>query len=162
MLFKLILLLTVVPLVELYLLVELTRWTESFAVTVGIIILTGVLGAFVARLQGLKVLSRLREEVNRGALPAGAILDGVMILVAAALLVTPGLLTDACGFFLLIPFSRAIVKRLLRKWLEKKIQDGSIRFKSTGWRPPRHYEQPPRADQLPEDNDKEEPDERDQ
>lgn len=152
MLFKLILLLTVIPLVELYLLVKLTQWTDSFAVTVGIIIVTGVVGAFLARLQGLRVVERLRDELRRGKLPPGSIMDGVMILVAAALLVTPGLLTDAFGFFLLTPFGRALLKRVLKKLLQNKLEDGSIRFQSSRWHPPRSHEPYPGSEHLPEDD----------
>ena len=153
MLFKLILLLTVVPLVEFYLLWELTQLTGSFAVTVGIILLTGVLGAFLARMQGLRVLSRVQEELRRGVLPPGSLMDGAMILVAAALLVTPGVLTDAFGFVLLVPYGRALLKRLLKRWLQKKLDEGSIRFHSSGWQPPRPHRPPPQSESLPEDDE---------
>lgn len=133
MLLKLILLLTVLPLVELYLLVKLTYWTDSFAVTAAVIIGTGVVGAFLARLEGFRVLKKMRQELRRGQLPPGSILDGVMILVAGALLITPGLLTDALGFFLLMPPGRALVRRVLKRWLRKKIREGSIQFRSSGW-----------------------------
>ena len=155
MLFRLILLLTVVPLVEFYLLWQLTELTQSLALTIGIIILTGVVGASLARMEGLRVLSRLQEELNRGKLPPGSIMDGVMILVAAALLVTPGLLTDAFGFFLLIPHGRSMLKGVLKKWLQKKLQDGTIRFHSSGWQSPRPYEPPRQADELTEEGESE-------
>jgi len=122
MLLRLVLLLTLVPLVELYLLVWLTELWESFLLTVGLIVLTGILGATLARIEGLRVLAQIRERTRRGELPADELLDGVMILLAAALLVTPGLITDAVGFLVLIPFTRAPARNLLKRWLKGKVQ----------------------------------------
>jgi len=137
MLWKLILLLTVVPLVELYVLFKIAVWTH-FWVTVLIILGTGALGAVIARMQGLMVLRRMQQELSEGKIPAVSILDGVMILVAAALLVTPGLLTDTAGFFLLAPPGRAFTRKLLKRWLKRKVQEGSLRvYTHFGFGPPR-------------------------
>jgi len=110
MLWKLILLLTVVPLVELYVLFKIAVWTH-FWVTVLIILGTGALGAVIARMQGLMVLRRMQQELSEGKIPAVSILDGVMILVAAALLVTPGLLTDTAGFIRILVLVRPAADR---------------------------------------------------
>ena len=107
MLLKLMLLLTLVPIAELYLLVRLTPCWGGFGVTVAVIILTGVLGAALARMEGLRVLTNARREFAAGRLPADSLLDGVLILIAAALLVTPGVMTDIAGLLLLAPVSRA-------------------------------------------------------
>ena len=136
MLLKLILLLTLVPLVELLLLVRLTPLWGGFGVTVCVVILTGLLGAALARHEGLRVVRRLREQVQRGELPADALLDGVLIVVAAALLVTPGLLTDAVGFALLIPVTRGSARRRLKAWLRRRIEAGTgVSFASVEYRP---------------------------
>ena len=127
MLWKLILLLTIVPLVELYLLVELTEAT-SFSVTVLVILGTGVLGAFLAKMEGLRVLRRIQQEMAELRLPADSLLDGAMILVAAALLVTPGLLTDGVGFLLLLPPTRAVARGVIKRWIKRKIQLGQVHF----------------------------------
>jgi len=127
MLWKLMLVLTVVPLLELYLLVRLSEWT-SFWFTVLVILGTGAVGAVIARMQGLMVLRRMQWELSEGRVPTGSILDGVMILVAAALLVTPGLLTDTVGFVLLAPPGRAFLRKLLRRWLKRQIDRGRVRF----------------------------------
>ena len=125
MLWKLILLLTIVPLIELYLLVRLTQAT-SFGVTVLVILGTGVVGAILAKMEGLRVLRRIREDMQGGSLPADGLIDGAMILVAGALLVTPGLLTDTVGFLLLLPPSRTVLRRLIKQWIKRKIEEGQV------------------------------------
>jgi UPF0716 protein FxsA len=112
MFLRLLLLFTVVPLVELFLLVKLGT-VVGVGPTIALVIFTGVLGAWLARQQGLGVLRRLRAELEAGRLPAGALIDGLLILVAGAVLLTPGLLTDALGFVLLVPPSRAVVRRIV-------------------------------------------------
>ncbi len=130
------LLLTVVPLVELYLLVRLTQLWGSFLLTVGLIVGTGLLGATLARLEGLRVISQVRRQLQRGELPTDSLLDGMMILVAAALLVTPGLLTDAAGFLLLIPYTRKPLRGFLKSWIKRKLRAGEgVAFTSTEFRP---------------------------
>ena len=127
MLWKLILVLTIIPLVELYLLVKLTEAT-SFGVTLLVILGTGMLGAFLARMEGLRVLRRIQQEMAGLRLPADSLLDGVLILVAAALLITPGLLTDSVGFLLLFPPTRTVARGVVKRWIKRKIQFGQVRF----------------------------------
>jgi len=153
MLFKLILVLTITPIIELYLLIQLTQLT-SFATTLLVILATGVVGAALARMEGLRVLGRIQSEMQQGRLPGDSLLDGGMILVAGALLVTPGILTDTVGFLILIPFTRAALRRLLKRWLRRKMEEGQVRFyKQMGFGPIRD-EPPPGAPPLedrPED-----------
>ncbi|GAA0333238.1 membrane protein FxsA [Bacillus carboniphilus] len=94
--------------------------------TLGLIILTGILGAYIAKQQGYKALERLRLELRTGRIPQGAILDGVCILVGGVLLLTPGFITDAIGFSLLFPGSRHVWKTLARKWFRKWLDNGNI------------------------------------
>jgi len=117
------LLFILVPAVELVLLIEVGKAIGTLA-ALGLIVATGVLGATLARHQGLAVVARLRSDLDEGRLPADAMLDGVMILVAAAFLVTPGVLTDGVGFLLLIPLTRAGLKRYLRARLMRAIREG--------------------------------------
>lgn len=152
MLFKLILLLTVVPLTELLLLVKLTQWTGSFLLTVGIVLATGVVGAVLARAEGLRVVRNMQQEVQQGRMPTERILDGVMILVAGALLVTPGLMTDTVGFLLLIPFTRAAFRKAVKRWVRRKMESGEFRVSGSGrWRPIR--KEPPPDSPPMEDED---------
>lgn len=111
MFLRLLLLFTVVPLLELYLLVKIGTVVGVWP-TIALVLLTGVLGAALARQQGISVLRRLNEDLGSGRIPTDALIDGALILVAGAVLLTPGLLTDALGFFLLIPAGRAAVRKM--------------------------------------------------
>ena len=141
MLWKLILLLTLTPIVELYLLVRLTQAT-SFALTVAVILGTGLVGAILAKAEGLRVLRRIRQDMQEGRLPADGLLDGGMILVAGALLITPGILTDCFGFLLLFPSARSVLRGAIKRWIRRKIRTGQVQFyQSMGFGPIR--DEPP-------------------
>jgi UPF0716 protein FxsA len=106
------------PIVELALLFELHDLV-GFLPTVMLVLLTGIAGAALVRRQGLAILVKIQREISVGNVPAPQMIDGVMILMSGALLVTPGLITDVSGFLLLIPF----VRKQIRFWLKKKIED---------------------------------------
>ena len=127
MIAKLLLLFILVPLVELFLLIEIGRQIGTL-LTLTIIVCTGILGAFLARRQGIGVLYQIRTEIANGRLPASQLADGIIILLAGAVLITPGVLTDALGFLCLIPTSRKLIKKMLRHWFEVTVQDGGIHF----------------------------------
>ncbi len=120
---KLLVLFILVPTVELALLIEVGRHIGTLA-TLALIAGTGALGAFFARRQGLRTLNQVRREINAGGLPAGSIVDGVIILLAAALLLTPGILTDALGFLCLVPAFRTVRKRTLWVRLVRTVREG--------------------------------------
>ena len=117
---RLAMLFILVPLVELYLLIQVGS-IVGVEVTIGIVVVTGLVGAWLARFQGLKVLHEIRASLSVGEMPADALIDGLLILVAGAVLLTPGLLTDALGFGLLIPRGRRIVRSLVRRRLPSQI-----------------------------------------
>lgn len=123
---RLVLLFTVIPLVELALLIKVGEKIGAVN-TILIVVLTGTAGAALARAQGLGTLARIRESLSRGELPAIPLLDGVLILAAGLLLLTPGLITDAAGFLLLIPFTRARVKNRLLGRLRRMVERGDGR-----------------------------------
>jgi len=153
MFLKLILLLTIVPLVELYVLLRLTQLWGSISLTLGLIIGTGILGAALARLEGLRVIRSMQQKVQRGELPADNLLDGIMILVAAALLVTPGLITDAAGFLLLIPVTRHPIREMVKAWIRRKIESGQwVSYEPVEFRPV-DEEPPPGYPPLEDDDD---------
>ena len=127
MLAKLFLLFILLPLVELFLLIEIGRRIGTLS-TLTIIVCTGIFGAFLARRQGIGVLREMRTELANGRLPASQLADGVIILLSAAMLITPGVLSDAFGFLCLIPSSRKIIKKMIWHWLERAFHDGRIRF----------------------------------
>ncbi|HMQ54138.1 MAG TPA: FxsA family protein [Anaerolineae bacterium] len=133
MLARLLLLFIVVPAVELFLLIEIGQWIGTLP-TIGLIFATGALGAFLAKRQGLQVLTRLQTELQTGRSPADSIFDGVLVLLAGALLLTPGILTDILGFLCLIPATRRLIKQALWSRIEGKIRSGQI-FVGTPGRP---------------------------
>jgi UPF0716 protein FxsA len=120
MLFRLLILFTVVPIVELLLLIKLGE-VVGFWPTVALVIGTGALGAFLTRLEGLRVLRQVQTEFAEGRVPTDRLLDGLLILLAGAVLLTPGLLTDALGFFLLIPPGRRLVRRTIAAIAARKL-----------------------------------------
>jgi len=125
MLLGLFFLFTLVPLLELYLLIRLGAYIGAVD-TIAIVIGTGVAGGLLAKSQGLAVLDRMRAELNQGRLPAESLFDGLLILIAGAMLITPGLLTDGLGLLLLIPWSRQAFKSWLKKKIQEKISEGEI------------------------------------
>jgi len=120
-LLKLLVLFVVIPFVELTLLLQLAHWTDPWT-TLGLVIITGVVGTLLARSQGWKTMQRIRSELARGAMPAEALMDAAMIFCAGALLLTPGILTDAFGLSLLTPFFRRLYRRRLLNWFRRHFQ----------------------------------------
>jgi len=122
---KLLVPLTIVPLVELYLILLVGRQFGA-PTTVAAIFLTGATGAWLVRRQGFDLLRRIQGELARGAIPAGELLDGALILAGGVLLLTPGFCTDLFGLALLLPLSREIFKEILRRWLQRQVDRGVI------------------------------------
>ena len=127
MLIKLILLFTIVPFIELTLLIEIGSYIGTLN-TIMIVIVTGIIGAFMARIAGLTVFLKIQENLREGVFPRDELFDGVLILISGAFLLTPGLLTDALGFFLLIPFGRLVVKGWLKEILKTRIDRNEITY----------------------------------
>ena len=125
MFIRLLILFTLVPLIELYLLLQVGNRIGVFP-TIAIILLTGAAGAWLARRQGLGLLRRLQTELAAGRLPAGDLLDGAMVLVGGVLLLAPGFCTDLFGLALLTPLSRRGLKHLTRCWLQRQLDRGTI------------------------------------
>ncbi len=114
MLLKLFLAFTLIPIVEIYLLLELGRIVGSLS-TIVLVLATGFAGAWLARRQGMQTMLRVRNNLQQGIMPAEDLLDGFLILIAGIVLLTPGLLTDCTGIILLIPAVRFRFKCYLRK-----------------------------------------------
>ncbi len=126
---KLLFLFILVPALELALLIEVGQHIGTLN-TLLLIAVTGVVGASLARRQGLGVLRRVQAEFDQGRIPSDSIVDGVIILLSGALLITPGLLTDALGFLCLVPTTRAMIRSLLWRWLERHLRAGRVDFPS--------------------------------
>ena len=129
MFFYLLLLFTVVPFVELTLLLWLAG-KVGVVNTLLLILFTGVLGASLARWQGLRTTLRIRQEMAQGKVPGEALVDGALILVAGAVLLTPGILTDALGFALLIPVIRHVFKRTALNWIQRNARVQQVHYRS--------------------------------
>lgn len=118
---KLLLIFIMVPLLEIVLFIEIGRRIGTL-MTLLIVALTAILGAVLAHREGLKAWWRIQDKLYQGAMPDEELLDGVLILIAGALLLTPGFLTDAIGFSLLFPGTRRPVKSWLRHKFGQRYQ----------------------------------------
>lgn len=107
------------PLAELWILLRLSDAVGATN-TVGIVVATGVVGAVLARRQGLATLSRVEESVRIGQSPGRTLVDGALVMAGALLLLTPGVITDAAGLFLLIPFTRPLVRDRVLAYVRRR------------------------------------------
>lgn len=121
---RLLILFTVVPLVELALLIKLGNLIGLWP-TILMVIATGILGAALARSQGTRTVRAIRTELAQGRAPTENLINGLLILVGGMVLLTPGLLTDLFGFSLLVPFTRNWFKKELRGRLRKYAERNS-------------------------------------
>jgi UPF0716 protein FxsA len=117
----LLLLFLVVPIVELYVIVQVAQGV-GVVETLGLLILVSVVGAWLVKAQGLSVLRRIQVQLGRGSMPTKELVDGGLILFAGALMLTPGFVTDALGVALLLPPSRVVVRTILMRRFKGKIQ----------------------------------------
>ena len=137
MLIRLILLFTVLPLTELYLLIQVGRYLGAFP-TIMIVLITGIIGGLLARSQGLSIYSQIRMDLQNGIIPTDRLIDGLFILIAGMLLITPGIITDVFGFSLMVPEFRGWLKRKLKDSFKRKLETGRFQFhsdyRSADWR----------------------------
>jgi UPF0716 protein FxsA len=110
----------VVPLLELAVIIQVG---SSFGVfpTIFLLLMVSIVGAFLVRIQGLGVLNRIRTQLAMGQLPTDELVNGVLILVAGTLMLTPGFITDAFGLSLLFPPARAIVRQVLARKFRHRV-----------------------------------------
>lgn len=130
--FKWLLLFTLIPLLEIYLLIELGKIMGALT-TVLLVGATGFFGVILAKVEGLNTLFRFRSELARGVFPGEEIYNGGCLLVGAAFLLTPGLITDLLGLSLLVPFTRHYIKKFLRKYIDRFMM---VQYRHD-WRGPR-------------------------
>lgn len=132
MLGKLLLLFTIIPTVELIILVGIGQLI-GFWPTVALIVLTGTLGAILAKIAGLSIVSQIIGDLKSGVLPGRKMVDGVLILIAGTMLITPGILTDIVGLLILFPVTRIFFREKAIKWLKKKLLKGSFNVDFFKW-----------------------------
>lgn len=103
----------VTPLVEMYILIKVGGIIGAWP-TIGLVVLTATIGLAMLRHEGAMTLRRVAEATERGELPADEVLGGLLLFIGGALLLTPGFMTDAIGFALLLRPSRLAIARALR------------------------------------------------
>jgi UPF0716 protein FxsA len=135
---KIFLFFTITTFVELYLLLQLTRIT-SIWVTIALTILSGMIGAYLAKREGLRALTQIGAAARLEQEPTTAVLDSVLLLIGAAFLITPGVITDLFGLLLMIPTVRKPLVKYLKayiwKMINKQLQTGSLHFYSGSMKP---------------------------
>ena len=117
MLWKLFLAFTLIPVSEIYILITIGGQIGILP-SIALVILTGIVGASLARSQGLQTLGRIQDSFQQGLVPGEELLNALLIAIAGIVLLTPGFLTDAAGLFLLIPATRT----LCREWLKRRME----------------------------------------
>jgi len=141
---RLFLLFLIVPAVELALLLQIGRWIGLWP-TIGLIFATALAGSFLARREGMATWRAFRQRLAEGKLPGRELIDGVLILLAGALLITPGVLTDLLGLIGLLPPTRALIRRYLMRRLQQALQQQTARLYVSfgGFTPPDDVESGP-------------------
>ncbi len=129
---KLVLLFTIIPILELTLLITVGNYI-GLPVTIGIVVTTALLGATLGKYQGLTAWKKIKADLATGQLPQDALLDGLAVLIASAFLITPGVLTDLAAFTLLFPVTRQPVKKLIRKRIDAWLAKEQVGFFSGGF-----------------------------
>ena len=115
----LVALLIIVPVVELFVIVQVAQWIGVWE-TLFLLVSVSLLGAWMVKIQGIGVIRRIGEDLSNRRVPAGGIVDGALLLVAGTLLLVPGFLTDILGVILLVPIARVgIRKGLIGRWTRK-------------------------------------------
>jgi len=117
---RIFLLLTILPIIELTLLLLLGSKT-SVGTVVGFVLITGLIGALLLRWQGVQAWRNVQNDLREGRMPTASLMDGFLILLASALLISPGVLTDLVGITLLIPWCRRWYGRLLGWYFQARI-----------------------------------------
>jgi UPF0716 protein FxsA len=110
----------VTPFVELALLLQIAENIGGWN-TFALVIVTGVVGSFLAKSQGFRVWTQIQDDMRHGRMPTDSLADGAMILVAGAVLITPGVLTDAFGLCLLVPAFRRLLQKGLARYVKANV-----------------------------------------
>ncbi len=125
MFFIFFLIFAVLPILELSLLIKVGTRIGVFN-TILLTILISLTGAWLARIQGFLVLTRIQETLSRGMMPNDELIDGFLILAGGVLLLTPGFITDSIGLIFLFPLTRKFIRFLLKRKFDTMIQNGQV------------------------------------
>lgn len=127
MFFRLFLLFTIIPVIELYVIIKIGGMIGALN-TILIILTTAVIGAYLAKQQGLMVIGNIRQAVQESRVPGRELLHGLIVLLGGLMLLTPGFITDILGISALIPPIRDFYINLVRKLILNKIESGDWRI----------------------------------
>lgn len=127
----LVLLFTIIPAIEIYLLINIGGAIGG-ANTLIIVITTGIVGAALAKSQGLAILNKIQTDLSSGKLPANQIIHGLLVFGGGLLLLTPGFLTDILGLSMVFPGTRHLIVIYAKTIFEKGIKNGNIHFSTFG------------------------------
>ncbi|TDO78324.1 UPF0716 protein FxsA [Halanaerobium saccharolyticum] len=125
MFYKLLLIFILVPLIELYFLLEVSQVIGVFT-TIMIIVFTGAAGVSIAKRQGYQVVNNIRSTLNAGKMPTDDLISALLILIGGVTLLTPGFLTDITGFLLILPGSRDLIGALVKKYFLKYVKENKV------------------------------------
>lgn len=128
MFFKLFLIFAIIPVIELALLIKIGSVIGTLN-TIIIVILTAVAGAYMVKLEGIAVMYRIQENMQQGTFPAEELINGMMILMAGVLLLTPGFFTDVVGFLMVFPVSRGVIKRIAGRYIKKRMSSTDVQIR---------------------------------
>ncbi len=119
-----------VPLVEMIILIQVGSLIGAIP-TVALVVLTATIGLWLLKLEGIATLARVQEKLNQGQIPETELLEGIMLLVGGALLLTPGFITDAMGFTCLLPgLRRPIARWIIRQGILKAMNVSGKSFRT--------------------------------
>ena len=121
----LFLLFTLVPAVELFVLIEVGQIIGAWD-TIFIVVATGVIGAYMARTQGLLLWLNIQKEMARGRLPADHMIQGFLVFLGGVLLITPGFITDAFGLALVFPLTRMLFVSSVKRYFQRKVKTSNF------------------------------------
>lgn len=131
MFLRFFLLFTIIPIAEIYVFIQAGSLIGLFN-TIILVILTGIVGAWLARVQGFEIVQKIQLSLAQGQIPARELMEGLMILVGGITLLTPGFITDAFGLLMLIPPTRIAAATFFSKYIQKLIQSGKVHVHTSG------------------------------
>lgn len=122
-----LLIFTIVPLIEIAIFIEAGQIIGALQ-TIVLIFVTGIIGAFLVRMQGAQVIYKIMRNVEQGRLPANELIEGLFVLIGGALLLTPGFFTDLIGLLMLLPPTRKTARELTKKYLNRRLKNYLVRI----------------------------------
>jgi len=127
MLLKLILLFTLLPLIDFAVLLRIGNYI-GFTYTIIIVIITGVVGAYLAKIEGRGIINKIKFDLSQGKMPADELIGGLCVIIGGAFLLSPGLITDTLGFILVVPLTRIYFVNILKEKFKDMVNGGNVWF----------------------------------